>query len=382
MRSCSSNYLIATTATALYLLGSPLAQPSMAQSRASFRGLGDLEGGHDRSAVFATSADGSVIVGSSHSWDGSEPCRWTSDEGLVGLRDPWGAGVRDGNANSVSRDGKVIVGWRQSGINPIYDEAFRWTETGGMVGLGDIADGTPGSNAFDVSANGSTVVGFVHNSLGGRVAVRWDANEDPFPLGYLTIEPRSSWALAVSTNGRVIVGTSYSVSGIEAFRWTKRAGMIGLGDLPSGVFKSQALGVSANGQVIVGFGSTLYGQRAFKWTRQTGMVELVDPESGFEAKALAVSANGAVIVGTGGTHGPFSFEAFIWDSVNGMRLLKDVLAADFGLDLLSWRLKAATDVSPDGSTIVGHGSNPDGSYEGWVAGVPRFPRGTDHWSNR
>lgn len=380
MRSYSSNYLIATTATALYLLGSPLAQPSMAQSRASFRGLGDLTGGHNWSAAFATSADGSVIVGSSHSAYGYEPCRWISDEGLVGLGDLWGAGVLHGNANSVSRDGKVVVGWSRSGVNPIYYEAFRWTEAGGMVGLGHIADGTLGSNAFDVSANGTTVVGSAHSPLGGNVAVRWDANEGPFPIGYLSIELHSSSAQAVSANGRVIVGTSRSASGIEAFRWTKRDGMIGLGDLPGGLFKSQALGVSANGQVIVGFGSTLYGQRAFKWRRQTGMVELGDPESGFESNALAVSSNGAVIVGTRGTDGPLSSssEAFIWDSVNGMRLLKEVLAADFGLDLSSWRLSAATDVSPDGTTIVGHGTNPDGNYEGWVASVPRFTRGTDH----
>ncbi len=378
MRSYSSNYFIATTATAFCLLGFPLAQPSMAQHSASFRSLGDLEGGHDWSAVFATSADGSVIVGSSHSAYGYEPCRWTSDEGLTGLGDLWGVGILRGNANGVSADGKVVVGWSRSGVDPSYNEAFRWTEADGMVGLGDIADGTPDSNALDVSANGSTVVGNATNSLGGKVAVRWDANKGRFPLGYLTIEPSSSWAQAVSANGRVVVGTSLSVSALQAFRWTKREGMIGLGDLPGGVFESRALAVSANGQVIVGFGSTLYGQRAFRWTRRTGMVELGVPESGFESNALAVSSNGAVIVGTGNTCGPPTREAFVWDRVNGMCLLKDVLADDFGLDLSSWRLSAATDVSPDGSTIVGNGTNPIGKYEAWVASVPRFTRGTDH----
>ncbi len=346
----------------------------MAQDDASFLGLGDLEGGHVWSVAYGVSADGTVIVGSSHSARGHEPCRWTSGEGLIGLGDLWGLGVLDGNANSVSADGQVVVGWSRSGVNPSYNEAFRYTEAGGIVGLGDIADGTPGSNAFDVTANGSTAVGYTHNSLGGRVAVCWDTNEDPFVLGYLTVEPYSSWAQAISSNGRVVVGASYSASGIEAFRWTKKAGMMGLGDLSGGVFSSKALGVSANGRVIVGFGSTLYGQRAFRWTRQRGMVELADPESGFESKALAVSLNGAVVVGKGGTDGALFFEAFIWDRMNGMRLVKDVLEDDFGLNLSSWRLVAATDVSPDGSTIVGHGRNPDGNYEGWVAKFPRVAR--------
>ena len=39
------------------------------------------------------------------------------------------------------------------------NEAFRWTSSGGMVGLGDLPGGGFSSDAFGVSYDGSVVVG-------------------------------------------------------------------------------------------------------------------------------------------------------------------------------------------------------------------------------
>lgn len=378
MSPSKATFIITTSAKAFFLVTFLMAQRSMAQPSATFQSMGDLPGGHAWSVASGTAADGSVVVGSSSSAHGYEPSRWTADEGLIGLGDLWGVGVLDGAATSVSSDGKVVVGWSRSRADPIYNEAFRWTSDGGMFGLGSLPGGSQGSNAFDVSADGSVIVGKAYNSLGGAAAFRWAVGEGLVPIGYLTTEPFSSTALGVSADGLVVVGSSYSASGIEAFRWRATDGMVGLGDLPGGIFESKALDVSANGRVVVGFGSTLYGQRAFRWTRQRGMVELGVPDSGFESNALAVSSNGAVIVGAGGTGGSTFFEAFIWDNVNGIRLIKSVLEDDFGLDLSSWRLSAATDVSPDGSTIVGHGTSPDGEYQGWIAFVPHHIAKAQH----
>jgi len=60
----------------------------------------------------------------------------------------------------------------------------------------------------------------------------------------------------------------------------------------------------------------------------------------------------------------------IWDSVNGMRALRDVLIYDCGLDLTGWSLDGATGISADGLTIAGNGSNPSGNDEAWVAVIP------------
>ena len=60
-----------------------------------------------------------------------------------------------------------------------------------------------------------------------------------------------SYAYDISADGSVVVGQSYSSSGREAFRWTADGGMTGLGDLPGGTFSSDAYGVSADGSVAV-----------------------------------------------------------------------------------------------------------------------------------
>jgi hypothetical protein len=96
--------------------------------------------------------------------------------------------------------------------------------------------------------------------------------------------------------------------------------MQGLGDLAGGSFNSQALSTSADGSVVVG---------------------------------LSSSASGT--------------EAFLWDAINGMRALDDVLMTDFGLDLTGWTLQHARGVSDDGLVIAGFGTNPDGFTEAFIA---------------
>jgi hypothetical protein len=50
-----------------------------------------------------------------------------------------------------------------------------------------------------------------------------------------------------------------------------------------------------------------------------------------------------------------------------MRLLEDVLAKTFDLDLSGWTLLEATAISDDGETIVGLGIGPGGFQQAWIA---------------
>ena len=65
--------------------------------------------------------------------------------------------------------------------------------------------------------------------------------------------------------------------------------------------------------------------------------------------------------------------AFIWDGINGMRRLQDVLhGRGFGFD----RLEVCTlgrGVSDDGTVIAGWGFNPSGQSEGWIARLNVVP---------
>ena len=338
---------------------------------AVFMGLGDLPGGHTFSIAHSVSADGAVVAGVSGSNSGGaggyEAFRWTASEGIVGLGDLYGPGNVSSCANGVCSHGPLIVGWSRSAATNPRDEAFLWGLEDGMVGLGSLPGGQVGSNAADVSADGSVVVGHAHFASGAAAAFRWTANEGMVALEDLPGGPLGSLAHGVSADGSVIVGRSAS----EAFRWTPSEGLVGLGDLPGGMFDSTALGVSADGSTVVGSGETAFGNKAFRWTEETGMVPLgdLDGDAGFQSVAWAVSADGSVVVGGGTSTGPPTCGAFIWDSVNGIRPIRDWLQADFGVDLSGWELCLATDVSANGRCIVGYGRNPNGTTEAWIARV-------------
>ena len=90
----------------------------------------------------------------------------------------------------------------------------------------------------------------------------------------------------------------------------------------------------------------------------------------FSTAPLGVSRPmGPSVVGSGNTAA--GCDAFIWDQVNGIRSLSDLLVNDLGLNLTGWTSMDARAISPDGLTIVGVGHNAiSGSQEGWVAHIP------------
>jgi len=348
----------------------------------AFQGLGDLPGGQFFSVATDISANGGTIVGyssSSNTIPGRfEAFRWTAT-GMVGIGDLPG-GEFNSQAFAVSANGSVITG-RATSTTP-GSEAFRWTQAGGMQGLGHLGvqQGEFAATSFgeDISADGSVIVGR-SPSLSAPVlnheAFRWvdlngnglvDANEklnsNPgFGLGDLPgLGGFRSEAFGVSADGSIVVGLSVSGVG-EAFRWTQAGGMVGLGFLPNATFlTSQARGVSDDGLVVVGDSNP--GNTACRWTPTTGIAALGVLPGHTQSIALAASADGSVIVGRSGSSG-----AFVWDANNGIRDLKATLENEFGLDLTGWTLTSAEGVSADGLTIVGGGQNPSGNFEAFRA---------------
>jgi probable HAF family extracellular repeat protein len=336
---------------------------------ASFQGLGGLPPHHNSEAV-AISADGSIVAGNS-----SFAFRWTQSGGMVSLGDLDGGSLGTSEAHGISADGSVVVGWASSPPTDPYGaertDAFRWTEAEGMVGLGGALRGAV---AQAVSSDGSVVVGRSEIQVDPVVleAFRWTVGGGAVGLGHLPGLDLQSSALGVSADGSVVVGVSGGFPRTEAFRWTAQGGMVGLGDLPGGDFRSSALGVSADGKVVVGYGypsSTSYDPEAFRWTEAEGMVGLGDlPGNSFRSVAEATSANGSVVVGSGYTDSGET--AFIWTPGSGMRSVRDVLVNEYGLNLTGWRLTHATAISADGLTITGLGSSPTSPDEAWIATIP------------
>ena len=270
----------------------------------------------------------------------------TSAQSFIGLGDLPGGGLFYSEAYDVSSDGSVVVG-QTYGTNG--SEAFRWTSAEGMVGLGYLPGGGL-TAAYAVSADGNVVVG--QNNGTGIEAFRWTSAGGMIGLGDFPGGQFQSAAFAASADGSVVVGWGWSVSGLEAFRWNSTGGMVGLGDLSGGSFNSGALGVSSNGSVVVGWGTrSSPGIRAFRWTSGGGMTDLGGlPGANSTSRASAVSADGSVVVGRGA--GLSGQEAFRWTSGGGMLGLGDLPGSDFNSEALG--------VSHDGSVVVGMGRSASG----------------------
>ena len=335
------------------------------QAENMFVGLGDLPGGSYFSRATDVSADGLTVVGFSETADGSQAFRWTAGEGLVGLGNPGDLSY----AWAISGDGSVAVGSRDNGVNAeIRIQPYRWDTTSGV--------GTPvdawvsGGVAYDVSADGSVIVGRREGT--GGYGFRTENS-----VGSPALRSPQGWysaAYAVSADGEFVVGSGFRAEGTpytpgyrvwwEATKWDApwppwtaphQAFGEGLGRLGGG--DSAALAISSDGTTIVGESGNQEAVR-FEPGGVTGLGHLPGDS---QSSARAVSADGSLVFGQSGG------DAFIWDAVNGMRSLEDVLEIEYGLNLFGWELSLAESSSADGTTIVGYGTNPDGHSEAWLA---------------
>lgn len=278
--------------------------------------------------------------------------RWTQAEGMVSLGTLNGGTYS--SASGVNEAGDVVVGATQDGPDQVIDvngsamhlpssNAFRWTPTTGMVSLGTLQGDTV-SEANDVNAKGDVVVGNSMSSPHGYFllyqsshAFRWTEEGGMVGLGSL-ISGGNSEARAVNAAGDVVVGSAQDgpdqvIEGdgfiihrqsTSAFRWTQSGGMVSLGKLHGG-FDSYARAVNATGDVVVGEAEDgaisipptnsqnvlLPGDhpyRAFRWTRATGMQSVeewlkasgvvVNPDGPHTQAGYGVNADGSVVVGS------------------------------------------------------------------------------------
>ncbi len=323
---------------------------------ASFQGLGV---GAKANAI---SADGKTVVGRYQ----NQAISWKIGEGISTLG--FLNDDIDSEALDVSEDGSVIVGW--SG-----NSAFKWTTSEQMIDLGNLPNGNKCVRANGVSNNGEKIIGVANQSPFTAEAYLWTENTAAVGLGSLNTYGWSG-ANGISGSGTVAVGVSLPAiyGGHEACQWIGSTNSQGLGDLELHghpyTYSSSAIAASYDGTIIVGRGRMDQGSaiRAVRWVNGD-ISSLGDFPGGHnESEALDVSGDGSIVIGCG--HSYLGKEAFVWDSLNQLRNLKDVLRNDYGLDLNGWMLSEATGISADGLTIVGQGVNPDGYNEGWIVTIP------------
>ena len=264
-------------------------------------GLGDLPGGAFLSIATGMSINGSVIVGWSASANGEkEAFRWRSGIGMEGLGDLPG-GEFNSAASAVSANGSIVVGWGATADAGV--EAFRWSLFDGLQSLGDLDGGIVNSRALGISGNGSLIVGW--GNSGVSEAFVWSVASGMVGLGFVPDALLDgSQAFDVSFDGTTIVGNAWAPLGVQAMRYTDKDGMSVLGDLPGGspLPFSFAFGVSTDGDIIVGRGDTDDGTKAFIWDDTNGLRDLQEVlEIDYGLKDMAgwtlIEARGADIYG-------------------------------------------------------------------------------------
>jgi probable HAF family extracellular repeat protein len=138
------------------------------------------------------------------------------------------------------------------------------------------------------------------------------ASFEPLGLGPNSAQSR---AWDVSADGTVVVGTFWAIDGFfrppHAYRWTSGT-FQDLGTLNPNAHEAEAYAVSDDGSKVVGWARGLSGfQRPFVWTAASGMQELSNVP-GSDAKATDISPDGSIIVGSFYVDAEGSWHAFQW----------------------------------------------------------------------
>ena len=262
--------------------------------------------------------------------------------------------------DAVSSDGNFTAG--QSSI----DGAFRRSPSGTLQAI-PLVPGFVANRAFDLSANGSRVVGF---SGRGRAASEeneaflWDESSGLTRLGYIEPNGVMSRALAISADGNTVVG--FSISGSlgarqDGFVWTAATGMTRLYQ-QDGTPSFEVVDVSADGRYMIGDGH--------RWDNGVPMFLGVLP--GYTIGFLnEISEDGRVAVGNYSSRGPgLPNRAYVWSDISGIAFLDDYLNSHGAIVPAGLRLDTVYAVSGDGLTFAGISVDSTGNRQGFIATVP------------
>ncbi|NET13946.1 MULTISPECIES: DUF3466 family protein [unclassified Okeania] len=303
--------------------------------------LTDLGTFRDYVSVAKDINDSAQIVGYSINDIGQKQAFvWDSDEGM---QDIGTIGNNSSCPYSINDYGQVVG-------SSVYDcgqrKAFIWDKTKGIHHLDSKSNNL--SEAYCINNSGQ-VVGFSVTNNGQRKAFIWDETKG---IQNLSIsDDIESSAYAINYSGQVV---GYSVSSdliVKAFIWN---GDKDIQELP-GFLGSD---INRSGQVIGFYSMPQHNNRAFLWNGSEEFQDLGTISHNvnlqfFDSEANSINDFG-LIVGSSDKlinteQEGWAKRAFIWDSLNKMQDLNDLIDPSSG-----WVLKEARSINNHGQ-IVGWG---------------------------
>ena len=338
VRAVPSTFIAVLAASA----GGALAGPVI-----TFTPLGQSTG---QNVGLALSSNGTQVAGQYA--DGSQ-WHWSAATGFKPVPHLPG-GSNNSQPADVSNTG-VVVGF-SNGANGT--EAYRWTASGGTVGLGNFQSNLAFySEATGVSDDGQLISGTGLDNVANR-SFRYDGS-----LHALGSFPGTNfdgnYAHGISADGSRVIGHGFNATGhFEGYTWTQATGIVGIGGV--GLENSSAEVISPNGLIIGGatWNDADIHPSAFV---RIGSTDYVIPPLDFDAEVYLYDvSNSGAAVGQVFADDPLP-EAFLWTADAGAIPFDDYLV---GVpEAAGWHFAYATGISADGRTILIAGTNPDGLYE-------------------
>jgi len=367
-------------------------------------GFGDAKG---------VSEDGRTIVGEVYGGDGI--WQYTEDFGLGFVVD-----LFETDVTGMSNDGRVIGGmaFTTDPNDPSDLDLFGYFfEDDDEEPFFEFVVDTPttGSTVYDISGDGRVAVGQANRGFRDGDPTRDNPDVGPFieepmyytratgvmtlpTLGNYPNDVPSAKVLATDGTGSVAVGEDiapdmddlgpgeFLVVGVV---WDIAGGgtVSRIPQVPGSVGTFQpATAVSDNGRFVGGVALVETTPapiwEAYLYDRQTGQVSSLGPIPDLDELSgagvvvpNAISNDGLRVIGTiDTTENLYDYPrgaAFLWSPGEGVRLLRDVLFDDFGIDTGSMDLRTAWDMSSDGQYVVGRARNSQTSDQvGYRIGLP------------
>ena len=179
-----------------------------------------------------------------------------------------------------------------------------------------------------------------------------------------------------SDDGKVAFGggRNASASSFQAVRWVEGKGIIVLGCPPGAPLDCALGGTSWDGNTSARDAKPIGGgeRQPVYWNLHKGWTYL-GTLPGHSAGGSGLFSDPWVVAGaTFIVPGNVDQTAFLWNPLDGMRPVKEILEQDYGLNVGGWDLFSINAMSRNGRYLSGLGFNLQGQSQGWWAEIVPF----------